>query len=110
MPSRELAGMDAEEDFRGTWAKHGAHGAEPFGDVSYVKARSRPTEDHRADGTANAIVLVVEQAQRVVRQAEHEVHSTRRNNVLAALWVGMGIDRFVQGPDGLDKRTQCRSR
>jgi hypothetical protein len=38
------------------------------------------------------------------------VHSTRGNDVLAALWVGMGLGRFAQGPEHLDKGTQCRSR
>jgi hypothetical protein len=85
MPSRELAGMDAEQNFRGTWAKHGAHRAERSGDVSYVEARSRSADDHGAHGTPLAILLLVEQAQRVVGQTKHEVHSTRRNNVLAAL-------------------------
>jgi hypothetical protein len=47
---------------------------------------------------------------RIVRQAEHEVHRARRNNVPALRRVGMGVGRFVHGPDGLDKRTQCRPR
>jgi hypothetical protein len=62
VPSRELAGMDAKQDLRGTWAKHRAHGAERRGDVSYVEARSRPTDDHRAYGMSVAILLVIEQA------------------------------------------------
>jgi hypothetical protein len=102
--------MDAEQDFRGTWAKHGAHGAERLGDVTYVEARPRPADDHCAHRAALAIVLVVEEPQRVVGQAKHEMHSTRRHNVLAASWVGMSIGRFVHGPDGLDERTQSRSR
>jgi hypothetical protein len=84
MRSGEFVGMHAEQDFRSTGAKEGANGAERFGDVSYVEARSRPAHDHRADGTSVVIVVIVEQVQGVIGQPEDEVHSPGRNHVLAS--------------------------
>src|SRR5262245_36300970 len=109
MPPRKLVRRQAKERFCGAWAEHGTNGAERPGHVPYVERCARSADDHRADHMSLAVVLIAEQTQWIVRQAEDEVHRARRQHVLASSLGGM-CTGLVHGPDSLYERTQLRSR